>query len=788
MNKALTIEDEVYNQKLQLIGLDCPDCAAKVEKAVKKVPGVINAQVVYPAGRLNVQMNSASGLPLVIEKVHSMGYQAVDEAKTSQGQQTTSILVHGLDCADCAAKLEKSINNISGVQSAAVNFGASRLKVTHDTDVAEILTAVRKMGYVGELEESGAKQNMSFAWWKTNQYVIPTAVSGIVLLLALASRLFGASHIIFQSILVFGIVLAGYLPAKNGISVLINARELDMNILMTVAVLGATVIGQMEEAAAVIFLFSLGNLLQGYTLDRTRQSIRTLIQLAPQEALVRRSGLETVMPVSSIQTGDIIIVRPGERIAMDGRVIAGSSAVNQAPITGESMPVDKVPGNEVFAGTINEQGSLEIEVTRLAEDNTLSRIIKLVEEAQEQKAPSQQFIDRFARYYTPAVIFAALLVAVLPPVLLDQPFKKWFYEAMAMLLVACPCALVISTPVSIVAAIGSAAKRGVLIKGGAYLEEAGSVAVVAFDKTGTLTSGKPQVTDVIPFNGFGEATLISIAAALEARSEHPLAQAVTGYARHRGILALPADDFQSIPGKGASGQIGGKSYIVGNDKLFQEQNITLDMAQSTMSSLLQQGKSVVLVGSDSQLLGIIAMTDVLRPESQAAVQSLKKAGVKRVIMLTGDNPKTAASIAQVAGVDEYRAGLLPEDKVDAVKQLLKEHGKVAMVGDGVNDAPALAISTVGIAMGAAGTDTALETADIALMADDLGKLSYMISLGRKTMSIIKQNIFLALLIKGVILLMVIPGWLTLWLAVIGDMGASLLVTLNGMRLMGMPRK
>lgn len=473
---------------------------------------------------------------------------------------------------------------------------------------------------------------------------------------------------------------------------------------------------------------------------------------------------------------------------MDGRVVTGISAVNQAPITGESMPVDKQIGDDVFAGTINEQGSLEIEVTRLAEDNTLSRIIKLVEEAQEQKAPSQQFIDRFAKYYTPAVIIAAFIVAAVPPVLLDQPFKVWFYEAMAMLLVACPCALVISTPVSIVAAIGSAAKRGVLIKGGAYLEEVGSVAVVAFDKTGTLTSGKPQVTDVIPVNGFSEASLISIGAALEARSEHPLAEAITRHARHRGILALPAADFRSFPGKGAMGMISGKSYIVGNEKLFLEQNISLDAVRTILSGLLEQGKSVVLVGSDDRLLGFFAVTDVLRPGSQEAVISLKKAGVKRVVMLTGDNHNTAASIAQVAGIDEFRAGLLPEDKVDAVKELLKEHGKVAMVGDGVNDAPALAISTVGIAMGVAGTDTALETADIALMADDLVKLSYIIGLGRKTMGIIKQNIALALLIKGVILLMVIPGWLTLWLAVIGDMGASLLVTLNGMRLMGSPRK
>jgi Cd2+/Zn2+-exporting ATPase len=412
----------------------------------------------------------------------------------------------------------------------------------------------------------------------------------------------------------------------------------------------------------------------------------------------------------------------------------------------------------------------------------------MVEEAQGQRAPSQQFVDKFAKYYTPAVIILAALVATVPPLFLGQPFEKWVYEALAMLLVACPCALVISTPVSIVSAIGSAAKNGVLIKGGMYLEEAGALSVVAFDKTGTLTEGKPHVTDIIPVDGLPNQEFLSIASAIESRSEHPLAEAIVNYAKEHGAKVTIISKFESIPGKGAKAVVRGKTYRIGNSRFFVEQAIDLKPVEGDISRLQNEGKTVMILGDDVRVLGLIAVADILRENSGHAVSTLKKAGIKKVIMLTGDNENTARAIALKAGIDDFRADLLPEDKVDAVKSLLAEHGKVAMVGDGVNDAPAMAISTVGIAMGAAGTDTALETADIALMADDLTKLTDTIELSRKTLGIIKQNIALALIIKGLILLLVVPGWLTLWLAVVGDMGSSLLVTLNGMRLLKMKQK
>jgi Cd2+/Zn2+-exporting ATPase len=787
MTEAAVKTESTVSSKLLVTGMDCPDCAAKVEKAVKRMPGVIDAIVVFPAGRLNVEYNSKqTGITQVLDKIKKLGYEAREEdKKISTAAQTTDFCIIGMDCADCAAKLEKRISKVPGVEAAKINFGTSKMMVTHSGPVAEILSTIEKMGYSGKVDEGLKIKNEPASFWKSNQYAKPTLISFIMLVLGLIAGKLVASELIVNGLFLTGIVLGGFLPAKNGISVLINAREFDMNILMTIAVIGASLIGAFEEAATVVFLFSFGNSLQGYTLDKTRNSIRALMEITPNEALVKRGTTEITLPVEKIVIGDVIIVRPGERIAMDGKVSTGSSTVNEAPITGESIPVEKQPGNEVYAGTINERGSLEIRVTKLAKDNTISRIIHMVEEAQGQRAPSQQFVDKFAKYYTPAVIILAALVAAVPPLFFGQPLEKWFYEAMAMLLVACPCALVISTPVSIVSAIGNAAKNGVLIKGGMYLEEAGSLSVVAFDKTGTLTEGKPQVTDIVPTDGIPEKEFLAIASAIEKRSEHPLAEAIVKYAKERGAEISSISAFEAIPGKGAKAIVNGKTYQIGNSRFFTEQAIDVKRVEDEVSRLQNEGKTVMMLGDNERILGLIAVADVLREDSWQAINKLKKAGIKKVIMLTGDNENTAHAIATKAGVDDFRADLLPEDKVDAIKSLLSEYDKVAMVGDGVNDAPAMAISTVGIAMGAAGTDTALETADIALMADDLTKLTYAIKLSRKTISIIKQNIALALIIKGLILLLVIPGWLTLWLAVAGDMGSSLLVTLNGMRLLRM---
>lgn len=781
MAKAVEINN-LNSRSLYLKGLDCPDCAAKIEKAVSMIPGVANATVVFPLGKLNIAYDEAqTGVKEVIERVQALGYDAQLDGEADEQYRSTTLRIEGMDCADCAAKLEKHIAHLPGVKEVTVNFGAAKLTVTHQGPVTAIVDAIQMMGYRGAVDHTSL--TLPGPYWKRNQYVVPTAISLLMLALGLLAVATGLADPISKAFFIAGIVLGGFLPAKNGLAVLINARQLDMNILMSIAVVGAAAIGEFVEAAAVVFLFSLGNALQGYTLDRTRNSIRALMDLAPQQALVVRDGAELTLPLEDIVIGDVIIVRPGEKIAMDGRVIAGSSTVNQASITGESVPVEKTAGDEVYAGTINERGSLQIEVTRLAKDNTISRIIAMVEEAQGQRAPSQQFVDRFAKYYTPLVISGAALVVAVPTLLMGQPFHKWFYQAMAMLLVACPCALVISTPVSIVAAIGSAARNGVLVKGGLYLEEAGALSVIAFDKTGTLTAGKPQVTDVIPVNGYSEDQVLSISAAIESRSEHPLGEAILSYARQKGLDIPAVSGFEAVWGMGAVGRVDGVSYQIGNVRFFRDHNIDIGLVEDRIRALQNQGKTVMILGKEGLILGLIAVADVLRDNSSQAIQKLRKLGIKKIVMLTGDNETTARAIAAQVGVDEYRADLLPGDKVDAVKELLSRCGKAAMVGDGVNDAPALAISTVGIAMGVAGSDTALETADIALMADDLTKLPYSIRLSRQTLKIIKQNIAFALVIKGLILLLVFPGWLTLWLAVAADMGSSLLVTLNGMRLL-----
>ncbi len=775
---------------LQVPGIDCPDCAAKIEKAVRQLPGVIEANFVFAMGALKIEYDpDRVAIPQAIERVRSLGYKAWAQDSGGPGGSatvsSTTIRLAGLDCADCAAKLESRIRALPGVASASLNFGAGILQVTHYGTAAPILAAIHDQGLKGQLEGAKGEKPEESSLWTVNSYARPTIISGAIIAIAFTMERFGVPIPITHSIYALAAVIGGYLPARTGVLAVLRARQLDMNILMTIAALGAIALGQLEEAAVVTFLFSLGNALQVLALDKTRSSIRSLMDLSPKEALLRRNGGEIVLPVAEICLDDTVIIRPGERIPMDGRVISGESSVNQAPITGESLPVVKKPVDEVYAGTINERGSLEIRVTRLAGDNTIARIIKLVEEAQGRRAPSQQFIDRFARYYTPAVILAAALVAAVPPLMLGQPFSRWFYEALAMLLVACPCALVISTPVSVVSAIGSAARNGVLIKGGAYLEEMGALSAIAFDKTGTLTHGRPRVTDVIPFADMNESELLSLAAGIESRSEHPLGEAIVRLAKERGLLIPAVSDFLAITGKGARGEIDGHLYFIGSEALLIEEGLLPGDIKNAVAGLQKQGKTVMILSDQGHVLGLIAVADTLRGNSRQTLANLKKAGIAHLIMLTGDNDTTAREIAAHAGVDDYMANLLPDDKVRAVGDLLARHGKVAMVGDGVNDAPAMATATVSIAMGVAGTDAALETADIVLMGDDLSKLPSTVELSRRTVAVIRQNVILALAIKAAILVLVIPGWLTLWLAVVGDMGSSLLVTLNGMRLLGM---
>lgn len=595
------------------------------------------------------------------------------------------------------------------------------------------------------------------------------------------------------SILAYGvsILISGYRLFITGFKNLFRL-EFDMRTLMTIAVIGAAIIGQLGEGATVVILFAISEALESYSMDKATQSIRSLMDIAPKEALIKRGNKEFTVEVDDIQIGDIMIIKPGQKIAMDGIVIKGLSAVNQAAVTGESVPVSKTVDDEVFAGTLNEEGLLEVKVTKHMDDTTIAKIIHLVEEAQAERAPSQAFVNRFAKYYTPVIMLISLFVAVLPPLLLDGDWSKWIYQGLAVLVVGCPCALVISTPVSIVKAIGNAARNGVLIKGGMHLEEMGAIKAIAFDKTGTLTHGIPVVTDYLPQNNTDANELLTIIAALEIGSQHPLASAIMKKAEDEQLSYknLSIEEFSSITGKGIKGKVKETMYYVGSPNLFEElsPNGIPSSPKGTISELQTKGKTVMVAGTETEILALFAVADEVRGNSKSVIMKLHALGIKKTIMLTGDNKGTANAIGKHVGVTDIRADLLPQDKLTFIKELRNQYDRVAMVGDGVNDAPALAASTVGIAMGGAGTDTALETADIALMVDDLGKLPFTLQLSRKALFVIKQNITFSLGIKLLALLLVIPGWLTLWIAIFADMGATLIVTLNGLRLLRLKEK
>ncbi|WP_141336282.1 heavy metal translocating P-type ATPase [Paenibacillus sp. tmac-D7] len=683
--------------------------------------------------------------------------------------------VQGFTCTNCAGIFEKNVKNLPGVQDAQVNFGASKITVVGNTTVAEL----EKAGAFESLKVTPEKEHVvekKGLFWKENWNVIVSA------LLLAAGYILGEDQSLSFIFYTTSIVIGGYELFIKGVQNLVRF-QFDMNVLMTIAILGAAAIGQWSEGATVVILFAISEVLERYSMEKARQSIRSLMDIAPKEAFIRRGSTELMVNVDDIQVGDILIVKPGQKLAMDGIVIKGSSSVNQAAITGESIPVTKTIDDEVFAGTLNEEGLLEVKVTKTVEDTTISKIIHLVEEAQAERAPSQAFVDRFAKYYTPAIMMVALVIAVVPP-LLGGSWGEWIYRALALLVVGCPCALVISTPVSIVTAIGNAAKRGVLIKGGIHLEEAGRISAVAFDKTGTLTIGVPQVTEFITF-GEHEHEMLKISAILEKGSQHPLASAILRKAEAAQVdFKADAEEFSSITGKGVKGRINGQRYYMGSPKLFAELHTSMETeAKRQIEELQNQGKTVMVLGTEAKILALIAVADEVRESSKNVIQKLHELGIKKTIMLTGDNKATADAVGKRLGIAEVKAELLPQDKLEYIKTLRSQYVNVAMVGDGVNDAPALAASTVGIAMGGAGTDTALETADIALMGDDLSKLPYTMSLSRKTLAIIKQNIAFSLLIKVVALLLIVPGWLTLWMAIFADMGATLIVTLNSLRLL-----
>lgn len=689
--------------------------------------------------------------------------------------------LQGLSCTNCAAKFEKNIRDIQTVDDVQLNFGASKIAVVGEASV-EQLEAAGAFDGIKVFPERQKFTEEKVPFWQKRENK-NTMVSLFFLLFGyISSFTIGESSPATITIFALSILIGGYDLFKVGLKNL-TKLEFDMKTLMTVAIIGAAIIGEWGEGAVVVFLFALSEALEGYSMDKARQSIRSLMDIAPDTAIIKRGKQEFEVAVEDIQVGDLMVIKPGQKVAMDGEVLRGQSSINQAAITGESIPVHKETGDEVFAGSLNEEGFLEVRVTKLAEDTTIAKIIHLVEEAQAERAPSQAFVDKFAKYYTPAIMVIAFLVAVVPPLFMGGEWSEWIYRGLAVLVVGCPCALVISTPVAIVTAIGNAAKNGVLIKGGIHLEETGRLKVVAFDKTGTLTEGKPEVTNIQSLSDMSVNDILAVSAAIEKFSQHPLASAILRKAGKEKVAEYTADDFQSFTGKGAKAVVNETVYYIGNPKLFEEMLSIPQDIQNQIAGLQSQGKTVMLVGTQEEIKGYLAVADQVRKSSMSIIQKLQKLGIEKTVMLTGDNQATGNAIGTQLGLSDVKAELMPQDKLEAIKSLREQHGKVAMIGDGINDAPALASATVGIAMGGAGTDTALETADIALMADDLEKLPYTIALSRKTLNVIKQNIAFAFGLKLLALLFIIPGWLTLWMAIFADVGSTLIVVLNSMRLM-----
>ncbi len=690
--------------------------------------------------------------------------------------------IEGMDCREEVAMLERRFRNLAGLEGFSADLMGQRLHVKYDAarlTTARIADAVADTGMRAWLEheepvvgsERQARMRQALVW-----------TAGLALGLGLALPLAHAPS--WWVSLCLGLSLAAGIAATiRRAWIALRIGSLDINVLMIVAAGGAAALGEWSEAATVVFLFGAAQALEARTLERARNAIRALMDLTPSTALLRDAAGERQVDVDDIAPGAVIVIRPGEKVPLDGEVITGQSPVNQAPVTGESLPVDKARGDEVFAGTINGRGALEVRVTRLRRDTTLARIIHLVERAQAQRAPSQALVERFARIYTPAVMVLAAAVAIVPPLALDLRWHDWLYRALVLLVVSCPCALVISTPVSIVAALAGAARKGVLIKGGMHLERTSRVCCVAFDKTGTLTRGVPEVVEVVALNGAGAASIVGQAAAVERRSTHPIAQAILRHAASVRVVAEPAHDVAVMPGRGAEGRVDGHRVVLGNHRLFEERQLCSPAIHDRLAEMSASGLTPVLVARDDRPIGIIAVADRPRETAKDAVDLLRHQGVTRIVLLTGDGRGTAKAIAAELGIDEVRAELLPEDKAAAVEELRRKHGAVAMVGDGVNDAPALATADVGFAMGAAGSDAALETADIALMADELLRIPYAFRLSRATVRNIKANLAISIVMKAAFLLAAVAGVATLWMAVVADTGASVIVIANALRLL-----
>ena len=732
--------------------------------------------------------------------------------RSEDGQLDTCVMnLHrrgGRACETCALNLENRIRGLNGVRRVSASYMSGMMSVTYDTQVTsreELEHLVRKIGApISPLapptaQPIPAKRGLAAGIRATLENDRVEAAFTLITFVTMILGLLFDAWLKLPTLATVSYLIAyftgGTFGLKAGLESL-RQRTIDVDLLMIIAAIGAALVGAPFEGVMLLFLFSLSNVLQNFALDRTRNAIRALMKLRPETALTRRGRETVVLPIAEVNVGDRVLVRPGERIPLDGVIIEGESAVDQSPITGESMPVTKRVDDEVLAGTINQEGGLEVSVTRLARDSTLSRLIRLVEEAQSEKAKTQRFIDKAEQYYALGVILMTALAILIPIVFLREAFGPAFYRAMTLMVAASPCALVISTPATVLSAIGNGARRGVLFKGGVYVERAATIKVIAFDKTGTLTIGKPKVTDVVALETEASAvhTLLQLAASVEAKSEHPLARAIVAAAREKNLPVLETTEFTSTTGLGVRGKMNGVEVHIGSRKYFEKYpQISLDEMITQVDRLEEAGKTTVIVATlaengEAKTLGVLAIADTLRPNVPDIVKDIKQLGVTRVVMLTGDNERVAQAIAVQAGVDGYYAGLLPEDKLRIIREIEAEYGPVAMVGDGVNDAPALATASIGIAMGAAGTDVALETADVVLMGDDLANIPYVIALSHQTRRTLIQNLAFALGMIVILIGSVLGFNLALPLSVIGHEGSTVLVSLNGLRLLGFRRK
>jgi len=782
---------------LSIPKMDCPTEEGMIRRKLAGMPGVADLQFDLGARQLTVT-HGADSLPAVQAALREIGFESsraelaapaaaprglpTAPAAAAMGGARAEFYVANMDCESEAAAIRRGLAGFPGIAEVRVYPKAAKVAIDFDPGATDAGRLKDKLGDLGfPVRERGAPEGLPKPW--RNPKVLTSGVSGLLLLVGWLGGMAGLPEWLSTSIYVVAIAVGGYYFGREAAEELVFEREVGIELLMSVAALVALVMGQAAEGAMLVFLYSISEAAEGYTEEKTRAAVRALMDLAPKVALVIRDGAELEIPVEELRVDDIFIVRPGQAMATDGIVVSGTSSVNEAPVTGESMPVEKRPGDAVFAASLNGEGGLQVRATKTFAENTLSRIIHMVEEAQERKGNSQRFIERFGKRYSPAVLAIGALIAVTAPLLFSGAWHDWILRATVFIVAAAPCALVISIPITAVATLGTAARRGVLVKGGLYIEELAKIRVVALDKTGTLTEGEPEVTDVLPVAGAASRDVLALAAGIETMSEHPLAKAIVRHARTQDVAFMQATDFRALTGAGAQARVNGVVAYIGSPQFFESHlRVDLQGLRDDILRLQEQAKTVVLVGDEHSVRGMVALRDRIRPNARAAIDALHGLGIDKVVMLTGDNERTAQAIARELGIDDVYAALKPEDKQAKVRELAA-HGHVAMVGDGVNDAPALAEATVGVAMGAAGSDVALETADVALMADDLEKLVYALRLARRNDSVVKQNLGLSAVVIGLLVIGAVAGLLNLPAAVLAHEISEFLVIGSGLRML-----